>query len=111
MTKEQAKQLRDSGTYTPDQPIQFVCPVAQVVPPVQDNIAHVEVAKPLDPKNFNGVSLQDLESLHQYRGMDELHKPDAIAKEFNRATKLTEHLSKVGDKKFVDDWFKYHPQR
>lgn len=107
MTREQRIKLHLEGSYTPEPSMVLPLSASKVCPPVTDEMAHVRVAEPLKPENFNNMSPADIQAMHAFKEMDDLHRPDAVAKLHSRGSKLNAHLQKVGDKQFVDDYFKF----
>lgn len=108
MTREQRLKFHLEGSFTPDPPIVIPLSKSVVCPPADDEMAHVRVPQPLKPENFNQMSPSDLQAMHMVKEMDFLHAPDAVAKMHSKGSKLNAHLQKVGDKQFVDDYFRYH---
>lgn len=70
-----------------------------VQPLPQDLMAHSK-QEPADTK-FNGLSLSDVEGARKFKGMDALHKADAVAAELHRSEQLTSELKEVGASNFI----------
>lgn len=70
-----------------------------VQPIPDDQMAHVKTEKA--DTVYNGISLEQAAALGRFKNMDELHKADAIAADFNKSTRLTTEYKEIGESAFI----------
>lgn len=99
MTTEEAKILQNGGIITPQRielpkSVNRCCPTPKVAFPEGQ-------PKQLTQEDYNAIPLADMVASHKYHNMDELHRADAAAEEFNYGTKLNSIHRAVGKDKFL----------
>lgn len=78
-----------------------IIPTPQVCQQPDDQMAHQRVPIPLQESDYNHLSIRDIQSFNQFKGMDILHKSDAVARYYDRGERLRNSLSKEGMSGFV----------
>lgn len=106
MTIEDAAQLAFTGKCPASKCIPFPLIVSNAVPLVRDHIAHVSAPKPLTQDDYNGLSCGDVMAMSQFKDMDALHRPDAVAQLHAQATGLRSILKTIGKDRFKQSYKK-----
>lgn len=70
-----------------------------VQPIPDDMMAHSKSEKP--STDFNSLSIEQAAGMTKFKYMDSLHKADAVAQEFNKATRLITEFNETGESTFV----------
>ena len=94
-----------SGCYHPSCPCQFGgLVVSQVAPKPENGMALQQVSKPLEQKQFNGLTFTDLHILSKNKYMDSLHAADRVAAINSRANYAKDYVSKHGLDNFMSNY-------
>lgn len=100
MTYQQMKDLQrgnppffQCGFITEDFEHHYVQPIPE------DMMAHNKSEKP--STDFNGLSIEQVAGMAKFKYMDALHKADAVAQDFNKASRLITEYNETGESTFV----------
>lgn len=101
MTLDEVKKLHLNGVGSVS-----VCPIPFVVVPIEpvvdDQMAHI--AQPAGNPQFNGLSINDVKFMHQFKGSDPLHLPSIVEAVQRRGKALNEYAKSVGSHQFVQSY-------
>ncbi len=89
-----------TGRHLSPRGLSLVCDMNYVCPIPPDEMAHSKSAVP--DTSYNGLSLDDIAITSSYRYCDNLHKPDIVARDFNRGVRVNSSIKKVGFDKYVN---------
>lgn len=104
MTLDDSYKLNTQYTCTSTRPADYPQLPSSIVPPIDDNIAHVELPHPLGPDAFNQLSIQDAQAFHQYKDMDALHRADSVAGNYNNNNSKLDYLKNYGAENYAKNF-------
>lgn len=99
MTLEESINLKKGGHFEP-QTVSFPKVYPQCTPPAVNDF-NLGVPKKPTPDDYNKMSLSDMENFNKVKYMDSIHAADAIAKQYDRGTKLNAIAKVDGKTKFA----------
>lgn len=107
-TLKDARRLVIFGSMTPTDfsSCSVTVMIPQVAPRPDDKIAHDSHSRPLKDSDYNQLSVADVQTFAKYKGMDDMHKQDAVASDYKDGVTRKQYLSKEGEKEFTNRYTK-----